>query len=1702
MQHFNTLKLIAGILAIVLISALQLPLLAQSNGVLIDYSGNTRDNSAVLDVRSSDQGVLVPRLTSGQRIAISAPADGLLVYDTDENLFYYYDTTLGWTPISITSGTVTDVTADNGLTSSGGTTPNIQLGGSLNQNTTVTQNGNDLTFDLNGTGSFQVNGNSGNALFVQEDGIVGINNNSPDATSVLDITSDSKGLLIPRLSFAQRNAIVSPANSLIIYNTTTRCLEIYTDGAWQSFYCSCPVLDPLQDITGPDPVCSGATVSFTVPGVTGAADYSWTVAGVAPGNITGNGSTTISFPAPNSNTFTIDVTASNACNNSSSSQSTIVNAYTSTPPTPTFNTTPTGICENGSYNYSIINGLGPNGTGAITYTWTITASGSASATLTANSETAVAGSPVSYTSTATAITIANLSAVGNITVSVVGNNTCGSSSTPASHVLSVDQFTTANAGSDQTVCATSATLAGNSPITGGGTWTLISGSGTITSSTNPNSTVTGLGLGANTFRWTLPNGSCSDSQDDVVITSDQLTTANAGSDQIVCATTATLAGNTPLTGNGTWTLISGAGTVASPNDPNSTVTGLGLGSNVFRWSLPNGVCADSQDDVSIERNDFTTANAGPNQTLCSTSTILAGNTPATGGGTWTLVSGTGTITSPTDPNSSVTGLGLGINIFRWTLLNGVCPDSQDDVSIERNDFTAADAGPDQTLCSTSATFAGNTPLTGSGTWSLVSGSGTVTSPNNPNSTVTGLGLGVNVFRWTLPNGVCADSQDDVIITSHQFTSSDAGVDQSVCATFATLAGNTPLTGGGTWTLISGTGTIASPTNPNSAVTGLSLGNNTFRWTLLNGVCADSQDDVIIQRNDFTAANAGPDQTLCSTTATLAANSPISGQGTWTVISGSGSFADANNPTTTVSGLTTGANVFRWTLPNGSCADSQDEVTITSQSFSSAPTGVTGTATICDGSSATLTVSGGSAGTGAVTQWYTGSCGGTLVGTGNSVTVSPSSNTTYYVRYSGTCNTTTCTSASVSVDYFTSATAGVDQTICSSSTTLSANTPTTGGGTWSVVSGSGTFGNANNPSTSVSGLSVGTNRFRWTLANGVCTDSQDDVIITRQTLSSAPTGATGTTTICSGGNTTLTVSGGSAGTGASAQWFTGSCGGTLIHTGNSVNVSPASTTTYYVRYSGTCNTTSCASVTVTVNTLSSAPTGASGTSTICSGGNTTLTVSGGSAGTGAAVQWFTGSCGSTLIHTGNSVNVSPTSTTTYYVRYSGTCNTTTCATVTVTVNSLSSAPTGITGTTSICEDESTTLTLTGGSAGTGATAQWFTGSCGGSSAGTGNSITVSPNSNTTYYVRYSGTCNTTSCTNTTVNVTQIPSDPGFGSNSWNFTAYNGGDISLNGTYKGYYSRSSLDYNSLNDWSSGSTPSAASGYQGCSVPVDYHNLRARRQGFTCGQYRLDIPNHDDRTIVYVNGTNIFDHNGCCDSHTGIWTGLLTSSSTVEVRHQEGVGGSHQSLDFTLISGNSSAPTGISGNTNITLGSSTTLTLTGGSAGAGATAYWYSGSCGGTLVGTGNSVTVTPSSTTTYYVRYQGSCNTTSCAAVTVTVSTSCTHSISLYDSYGDGWNGCYVDVTVNGTVVLDNITLGSGAGPGTYYFNAQTGDDIDVIFYPVDWADECYFTLRGPSFTLPPANFYPVYDYVWCYDSWYGWYICGYYYNNWDGVGNCN
>jgi len=319
-------------------------------------------------------------------------------------------------------------------------------------------------------------------------------------------------------------------------------------------------------------------------------------------------------------------------------------------------------------------------------------------------------------------------------------------------------------------------------------------------------------------------------------------------------------------------------------------------------------------------NLLSIANAGPSQTVCPSSATMAANTPTNGTGNWTLLSGSGTITNPSQANTTITGLGLGLNQFIWTISGFGCTPTIDTVDIFMNPGpTPANAGPNQTVCATTATLNGNVPGSGTGLWTLVSGSGVVTNPTQANTGITGLGVGVNVFQWTTTLGSCSTTST-VSITRDNFPSvSNAGPSQSICATSSNFAANTPAVGTGTWSLVSGVGFANTPNKPNSAVTFLGNGVNVFSWTIGNGICPTSSSTVAITSYaNPTNSDAGPPQTICANTGTLAGNTPAAGTGSWTLVFGAGTISSPTNPGSTVTGLGIGSNVFAWTITNGVC----------------------------------------------------------------------------------------------------------------------------------------------------------------------------------------------------------------------------------------------------------------------------------------------------------------------------------------------------------------------------------------------------------------------------------------------------------------------------------------------------------------------------------------------------------------------------------------------------------------------------------------------------------------------------------------------------------------------------------------------------------------------------------------------------------------
>lgn len=81
---------------------------------------------------------------------------------------------------------------------------------------------------VNQVAKFTSSSGIGDSVITDNGTSVGINNTSPSASALLDLTSTARGFLPPRMTTTQRDLIASPAAGLVIYNTTTSALNVFT----------------------------------------------------------------------------------------------------------------------------------------------------------------------------------------------------------------------------------------------------------------------------------------------------------------------------------------------------------------------------------------------------------------------------------------------------------------------------------------------------------------------------------------------------------------------------------------------------------------------------------------------------------------------------------------------------------------------------------------------------------------------------------------------------------------------------------------------------------------------------------------------------------------------------------------------------------------------------------------------------------------------------------------------------------------------------------------------------------------------------------------------------------------------------------------------------------------------------------------------------------------------------------------------------------------------------------------------------------------------------------------------------------------------------------------------------------------------------------------------------------------------------------
>lgn len=159
----------SAIKSVFVLLGLMLTFFTSGQSMVVAATESVADPSAMFDVQSTTKGMLVPRMTELQRDGIGSPASGLIIFQTDGNQGFYFYDGSGWAKLI----------ADNG---------NIQVG---------------------------------------SDGV------ASGGSAILDVKSTDKGVLFPRMTKAQRDAISSLEDGLMIYQTdNTPGLRIYNGSGW------------------------------------------------------------------------------------------------------------------------------------------------------------------------------------------------------------------------------------------------------------------------------------------------------------------------------------------------------------------------------------------------------------------------------------------------------------------------------------------------------------------------------------------------------------------------------------------------------------------------------------------------------------------------------------------------------------------------------------------------------------------------------------------------------------------------------------------------------------------------------------------------------------------------------------------------------------------------------------------------------------------------------------------------------------------------------------------------------------------------------------------------------------------------------------------------------------------------------------------------------------------------------------------------------------------------------------------------------------------------------------------------------------------------------------------------------------------------------------------------------------------------------
>jgi len=305
----------------------------------INTDNSAPDGSAMLDVKSTNMGLLIPRISTIARDQIPSPATGLLIYNTTTSHFNYYNGST-WYQLEKVF-----ISSNVGMVSSGGGV-SINASGSIAPENSAMLDVNNPTrgilipatlpdaivtpavgliiYNVASNLLNYFNGSEWVTLCAISTGITGAtgtqpaigvaikqDGSGPHHSAMLDVGASNKGVLIPRLTDTQRDAIL-PVNGLVIYNSTTNEIEFYNGAEWNRLMTN-HVAAPSAGIHVP----ATTQITWNWSPVVGATGYKWnTVDNFSGAADVGNNTVKVETGLNCNTNYTRYIWAYNFCGNS------------------------------------------------------------------------------------------------------------------------------------------------------------------------------------------------------------------------------------------------------------------------------------------------------------------------------------------------------------------------------------------------------------------------------------------------------------------------------------------------------------------------------------------------------------------------------------------------------------------------------------------------------------------------------------------------------------------------------------------------------------------------------------------------------------------------------------------------------------------------------------------------------------------------------------------------------------------------------------------------------------------------------------------------------------------------------------------------------------------------------------------------------------------------------------------------------------------------------------------------------------------------------------------------------------------------------------------------------------------------------------------------------------------------------------------